>query len=398
MDRSYIGRSLENFLPGVESKEITRVELLDESGNIIGAAGEAGDGHILTALNPDGTDAMAAHILGIVGGYAHMGYEGRGTLIDPAVELGDMLSVDGHEVPFVRESTVFDALYRTEISAPNADEIEDEYPWTDPTQKKIERSLAQTRSLIAKTSEAITLKVEDLGNTVDGVDQKYTELKVTLDGVTITDKSGTTKIKGSSIETDTLYVKAANITGTLTIGQLPDGVAQKSDIPTIPDVPTKISELMNDSSFVVNDTGVTGDGITSITKGIVTTEYVNALGVYASYLLGDTIFVKYLSDETETLSGQITTNATTTGGGLGIHSAAGLRLTAGVSSNVFIASNSSGGATPTEGGFIQIEKNAVKLQGGLLVLGSKMFGTTDPTINSNLTEAEDGTVYFQKVS
>lgn len=77
----------------------------------------------------------------------------------------------------------------------------------------VQEEVKKQYSKLSKNDESIKLSVE----TVDG---QYTALKVALDGVTITDPSGTTKIKGSSIETDSLYVKAANIDGTLTATQI----------------------------------------------------------------------------------------------------------------------------------------------------------------------------------
>lgn len=53
------------------------------------------------------------------------------------------------------------------------------------------------------------------------VNGKYTEMKLTVDGLTVTDAGGTTtKIKGSSVETDSLHVKSANIDGKLTAEQI----------------------------------------------------------------------------------------------------------------------------------------------------------------------------------
>ena len=74
-------------------------------------------------------------------------------------------------------------------------------------------------------------------------------------------------LSAESIDTTNLKVKAANIEGSLTIGQLPPGVAQTSDIPT------KISQLLNDADYQ-NRTGVT-----TIVNGVVTTDFVNALGI-----------------------------------------------------------------------------------------------------------------------
>ena len=314
MDKTYLGRSLESFAPGIESQPITKVELLDENGDVVGVSG-ADTGRTLTALQPDGTDAMAAAILAKVGGYAHRGYEGRGALLDPAAELGDAVTVDGLYVPLIALDTTFDALLSPDISSPDADEIDDEYPYKSPTQRQIERNMAKARSLITKTSEAITLRV-------DGLEEDYTALQVTVDGVTITDESGTTKIKGSSIETSTLYVDAAHITGTLVIGQLPSGVAQTSQIPT-------------DTSQLTNSAGYqTAQGVTTIINGVVTTDYIYALGVEASTLRGSTIALKDLYGNTV---GGFTLAYTSTGDGLGMSTVAG-GINISSAANVYITS------------------------------------------------------------
>lgn len=221
MDKTYLGRSIEDFAPGIESKPITKVELLDENGDIVGVAG-TDSGKTLTAQNPDGTNEMAQAILAKVSGYTHIGYEGQNAMIDPAAEIGDAVTVSGHYVPIVSTDSIFDSLLAINISAPDADELDDEYPYKSKTQRQIERNMAKTRSLITNTSEEIMLKVE-------GIDGKYTELKTTVDGVTITDQSGTTKIKGSSIETASIATNAiradqVNLTGAITWADLDSNV------------------------------------------------------------------------------------------------------------------------------------------------------------------------------
>ena len=226
MDKTYLGRRLEEFSPGIASKPITKVELLDENGDVVGVSG-SDTGRTLTALQPDGTNAMADAILAKVSGYKHIGYDGSKALLDPAVELGDAVTVDGLYVPLIALDMTFDPMLAPNISAPDADEIDDEFPYKSPTQRQIERNMAKTRSLITKTSEEIMLKV-------DGIDGKYTELKTTVDGVTITDQSGTTKIKGSSIETDSISADAisadqVNLTGAITWSDLSDAAKQRVD-------------------------------------------------------------------------------------------------------------------------------------------------------------------------
>lgn len=347
MDKTYLGRSLESFAPGIEAQPITRVELLDENGDVVAVSG-LDTGRTLTALQPDGTDAMAAAILAKVSGYVHRGYEGRRALLDPAAELGDAVTVDGCYVPLIALDTTFDALLSPDISSPDADEIDDEYPYKSPTQRQIERNMAVTRSLITKTSEAITLRV-------DGLDSKYTALQVTVDGVTVKDASGTTLIKGSSIETSTLKVTAANITGTLVVGQLPSGVAMDDDIPT------KLSELTNDSGYQ------TATGVTTIIGGTVTADYIYALGVEASVIRGNSVGLKDGSGNTV---GAMQLSYTSTGMGIGFSTNQG-GIQMAPAGNVFLRSGL--------GAFITVA-DYISLGGGPLLLSDAyMFGSTPPS-------------------
>lgn len=249
MDKTYLGRSIEDFAPGIESKPITKVELLNENGDIVGVAGND-SGKTLTAQNPDGTNEMAQAILAKVSGYTHIGYEGQNAMIDPAAEIGDAVTVSGHYVPIVSTDSIFDSLLAVNISAPDSDELDDEYPYKSPTQRQIERNMAKTRSLITKTSEEIMLKVED-------IDGKYTELKTTVDGVTITDQSGTTKIKGSSIETDSIAADAisadqVNLTGAITWSDLSAAAQQRVDSGKGEDNPGYIQPTYIDSAKIVS--------------------------------------------------------------------------------------------------------------------------------------------------
>ena len=269
MDKTYLGRSIGDFAPGIESKPITKVELLDENGDIVGVSGND-SGKTLTAQNPDGTNEMAQAILAKVSGYTHIGYEGQNAMLDPAAEIGDAVTVTGHYVPIISTDSIFDSLLAINISAPDADELDDEYPYKSKTQRQIERNMAKTRSLITKTSEEIMLKV-------DGIDGKYTELKTTVDGVTITDQSGTTKIKGSSIETTSIATNAisadqVNLTGAITWSDLSDEAQQRVDSGKGDDNPSYIHSTYISQTKVISphiyggDLYATGQGNTSGTN------------------------------------------------------------------------------------------------------------------------------------
>lgn len=345
MDKTYLGRRLANFSPGIASQPISKVELLDENGDVIGVSG-SDTGRTLTALQPDGTDAMAAAILAKVSGYKHIGYEGSEALLDPAVELGDAVTVDGLYVPLVALDMTFDPMLAPDISAPDADEIDDEYPYKSPTQRQIERNFAKARSLITKTSEEIMLKVE-------GIDGKYTEVKTTLDGLTVTDASGTTKINGSSIKTDNLYVAAANIKGTLTADQIQTGSIRVGDLKDGSNYATK--------TYVDNNAGLSESEVNS---AIAT--YIDETSITAEKLRGRT--VELLASSNQSI-GSIELAYTTTGYGIAINTTyGGIQLNSG--GKIYLSAY--------DGAFITLS-DVVSLGGGPLLVGSKMYGSKLPS-------------------
>ena len=376
MDKTYLGRRLAKFSPGIASKPITKVELLDENGDVVGVSG-SDTGRTLTALQPDGTNAMAAAILAKVSGYKHIGYEGSEALIDPAVELGDAVTVDGLYVPLIALDTTFDPMLAPNISAPDADEIDDEYPYKSPTQRQIERNMAKTRSLITKTSEEIMLKVE-------GIDGKYTEVKTTLDGLTVTDQSGTTKIKGSSIETESIAANSIsadklNLTGAITFGDL-DADAQNS-----------INTANSNAITAITAAGNAQTAANGAVQKVSAWQYPGSTYIDGSKIMTGTVMASNLLGGTvgllasdEIIVGALNLAYTTTGIGLGIlTSHGGIQIQS--AGNLFMSAGT--------GGAITIQNGLVQLSSAALCLATASFGTSAP-IGAGVA----GQLYIQLVS
>ena len=376
MDKTYLGRRLAEFSPGIASQPITKVELLDENGDVVGVSG-SDTGRTLTALQPDGTNAMAAAILAKVSGYKHIGYEGSEALLDPAVELGDAVTVDGLYVPLIALDTTFDPMLAPNISAPDADEIDDEYPYKSPTQRQIERNMAKTRSLITKTSEEIMLKVE-------GIDGKYTEVKTTLDGLTVTDQSGTTKIKGSSIETESIAANSIsadklNLTGAITFGDL-DADAQNS-----------INTANSNAITAITAAGNAQTAANGAVQKVSAWQYPGSTYIDGSKIMTGTVMATNLLGGTvgllasdESIVGALNLAYTTTGIGLGIlTSHGGIQIQS--AGNLFMSAGT--------GGAITIQNGLVQLGSAALCLATASFGTPAPS-----GTGVAGQLYIQLVS
>lgn len=361
MDKTFLGRSIEDFAPGIESKPITKVELLDENGDIVGVAG-TDSGKTLTAQNPDGNNEMAQAILAKVSGYTHIGYEGQNAMIDPAAEIGDAVTVAGHYVPIVSTDSTFDSLLAVNISAPDADELDDEYPYKSKTQRQIERNMAVTRSLITKSAEAINLEIQ-------GVDGRVSALQLTLDGVTITGSDGVTRINGGMIQANSvtatqidatnLKVAAANITGTLTASQIQASSIYVGDLADGNSYATK--------TYVQNNAGLSAS---EVDDAIAT--YIDGTSITAESLRGRT--VDLLASATQSI-GSIELVYTSTGYGMSINTNyGGVQISSG--GNVFISS-----VYDTR---IQLDEDAAKLGPSVWATNGTVIYDSDRNIKNSI--------------
>ena len=275
-EKYFVGNDITSFSDNGKYKPISRVTLLVDDENSLTAGDDTG--MELVASCPHATQSMVNSLLQTVKGYQYQAYEAGAANIDPAAELGDGVTVGGVYSPLSK--IIDNGRGYADISSPGEMEMEDEYQSEGYIAQEFNRKIAVTRSLITKSAEEINLEIQ-------GVDGRVSALQLTLDGVTITGSDGVTRINGGMIEANSvtatqidatnLKVKAANITGSLTIGQLPDSVAETSDIPSY------TSELINDSGYQ-NATGVT-----TIIDGRVTTDYVNALGITAQYVSANAV-------------------------------------------------------------------------------------------------------------
>lgn len=341
-EKYYVGGDITSFSDNGKYKPISRVTLLVDDENSLTAGDDTG--MEIVASCPHATQPMVNALLQTMKGYQYQAYEAGAANIDPAAELGDGVTVGGIYSPLSKLSD--NGRGYAGISSPGEAEMEDEYPAEGYITQEFNRKIAETRSTITKTSEEIMLKVE-------GLDGKYTEVKTTLDGLTVTDASGTTKINGSSIETGNLYVAAANITGALTANQIQTGSIRVGDLKDGSDYATK--------TYVNNNAGLSESEVNSAIE-----TYIDETSITAEKLRGRT--VELLASSNQSI-GSIELAYTTTGYGIAINTTyGGIQLNSG--GKIYLSAY--------DGAFITLS-DVVSLGGGPLLVGSKMYGSKLPS-------------------
>lgn len=430
-DKVFLGTRMAQLDTSPSLAPVSKVILAVDSENAYIAGDDTG--RTIEVTCPYGTQEMANNILAALSAYTYTPAMAQDAILDPAAEIGDGLTMGGVYTVLAQSTLTFDGLMTSDAGAPGQAEQESEYKYQSPVISDINWQLAETRSLISKTSEEILLQVENeleglsssfsvqlqqiqsqvtgLNGQVSSITQKVdnitlsvsngstsSSISLSVGGVTVSSQTiqmnglvtftglanGTTTIDGaciktgtieaSRIDTDSLYVNAANITGSLTIGQLPNNVA------TTGDIPDKVSELENDEGYQ------TARGVVTIIDGRVDADYVNALGIRARYLQGETV---QLLSSRGSLVGTMDIVNTNTGDGLTIGTnRGGIRIETGQSGNIYI---SSGYGPFLMLGYGDTGSTAMcQLGGGPLVIPGASYGSRAPS-----GSGEYGEVYFQ---
>ena len=430
-DKVFLGTRMAQLDTSPSLAPVSKVILAVDSENAYIAGDDTG--RTVEVTCPYGTQEMANNILAALSSYTYTPAMAQDAILDPAAEIGDGLTMGGVYTVLAQSTLTFDGLMTSDAGAPGQAEQESEYKYQSPVIADINWQLAETRSLISKTSEEILLKVENeleglsssfsvqlqqiqsqvtgLNGQVSSITQKVdnitlsvsngstsSSISLSVGGVTVSSQTiqmnglvtftglanGTTTINGACIktgtidanriDTDSLYVNAANITGSLTIGQLPNNVA------TTGDIPDRVSELENDEGYQ------TERGVVEIIDGTVTADYVNALRITARTLQGREV---ELLDSGGSKVGAMEIVNTNTGDGLTIGTnRGGIRIETGRSGNIYI---SSGYGPFLMLGYGDTGSTAMcQLGGGPLVIPGASYGNRAPS-----GSGEYGEVYFQ---
>lgn len=283
----------------------------------------AGDetGRVLEADMPWATQEMAESILASVSGYEYQPFTAQTAIIDPLAELGDGVSVGGVYGPLAIINADFGSMFSAEIGAPQDEEIDHEYPYLSGHERKFNRQIAQTRSLITKTADSIQLEVKALSEELEwshtslklndekielavsgkiGEEEANSLISQAMDSIelSVSSSEGSTTLKltggGVELSSDTveLSVKAVNINGQLNVDQLNiDGAI------TFDHLSPKVTNAMGD--------GLTEDDVTTLITG----ELVSSPNIQGA---------NYWSEDKNTWMNLLSASETSTGIGGGI--------------------------------------------------------------------------------
>lgn len=344
----YVGERAASISVPPKFDAISKIVLLVDDENYYEAGNDTG--RTLEITCPYGTQAMANNLLSSLDGYQYQPVTATDALADPAVELGDSMTVGGAYSVVAQREIDFGLLLPMELAAPGQEEIESEYPYVSQQQSDINRQIAQTRSEISKTSEEIGLRV-------DGLENQYAQLKVTIDGVTIEGPGGTTLIDGGKIDADELHVNAANIDGTLSANQINmTGAITWSDLAS--DAQGKVNSAQNAADSAQSTANSAQNTANSVSNRVAGWTYPGSTQINGSSIMTGTVTASTLRGGTI----QLLNNSGSAAGTLSLASATSGSYSVQLSSGAALRIKANSGVVWIEGStgaYVNVASNVV---------------------------------------
>lgn len=121
-------------------------------------------GRTLEFDNPLGSVEMAQNILNRLNGYQYQPFKSDGALLDPTAEVGDGVSIKDVYGGIYKRSRKFGRLMEANISAPSDEEIDHEYKFESPTERKFKRDIGYCRATLFIHADEIGARVEKEGS------------------------------------------------------------------------------------------------------------------------------------------------------------------------------------------------------------------------------------------
>ena len=264
-DSIFLGSRAGSLDIGDIPSNISRVNLSVDSETYYTAGNDTG--RTLEVTCAWASQAMANSILAAMQNVEYQPYTAGEALMDPAAEIGDGVVVGGIYSVVANENMSFSRLYNSEISAPDLDEVDDEYPYESLERRQYDRELARTRSMISKSASEILLQVEGIAEDLEG---QISSISVKLDSITLSVsngstsstielKAGETTISSETIQMDGLVTFTGLSSGTTTVdgaciktGQIDADRLNLTGAITFSDLSKSVQEDIDDAQSTAN--------------------------------------------------------------------------------------------------------------------------------------------------
>lgn len=303
-ERYYVGKKMGSLNKSPHLPPYSKVVILageDETGSQI--VFEAGDesGRTLEVTNPWGTQQIANDMLARVQGYQYLPFDANDVMLPDTADLGDTVTISDIYGPIIKQEITFDGLFTSNISAPNADETENEF---GNYRSSAERTVSRR---FAGINTRLTVEVDRIESVIDDTQRELSSQITQLAGsITLSASSSNGKstftISGNGISAQAsnveLTVDHTKIVGKLTADQIETSQLRiGSNIFMAPGAVISWSDVDYPDDLAYTDDIPSDNHITQITE-----DTVSSMNITARYLKGRYV---WLYDRYDDVQGHI---------------------------------------------------------------------------------------------
>lgn len=116
-------------------------------------------GRVFEIDNPFGSQEMARNILSKLSGYRYQPFAASEAILDPAAEIGDVVNTATSYGGLYTRNRTFGRLMRADVSAPNDEDIDHEFRFVPPQERKFTRVTGELRASLILTNSLIEAEV-----------------------------------------------------------------------------------------------------------------------------------------------------------------------------------------------------------------------------------------------
>ena len=169
--KTYIGNKTDGFTTAPKNAAFTGVNItLDNDTEVfVGAEGNVLEVSLPVCNSTEDAEAYGEYILSALTGYQYQPYASDGTLLNPAFQLGDGVTIRSVYSGVYSRDTKMGRLTKADISAPYPTEVNNEYPFKNGEKKisyrKYKRLETSVESELSIHAGEISAKVSQLSPT-----------------------------------------------------------------------------------------------------------------------------------------------------------------------------------------------------------------------------------------
>ena len=180
LDSVYVGSKVRDLTASPPNAEYTGV-IINTSDSTYVSAGDitSDNANVLEVSATWATAADARRILDKLRGFRYRSYSATDALIDPAAEIGDAITVGNVYSGLYSQGISFSALMASDASAPQEEQIDNEYKYVSPQTRQYKREFAEVRATLDLTASQITAAVEQKLDSTGGTQAFSWELTAT---------------------------------------------------------------------------------------------------------------------------------------------------------------------------------------------------------------------------